>query len=87
MSATACMFILIPSLVFLTAESASPSSTHAPTVKRVASTTPATPNSAAAAAAGSLWEVLRAPVWYCDTRCQTADYPSHKHVCGKVSSF
>ena len=30
------------------------------------------------------WKVLRAPVWYCDATCQAADYPSHKHQCGKI---
>jgi hypothetical protein len=33
------------------------------------------------------WKTLRAPVWYCDARCQAADYPSHRHQCGKVPSF
>lgn len=30
------------------------------------------------------WEKLRAPVWYCSAQCQAADYPRHKHACGKI---
>ena len=30
------------------------------------------------------WDKLRFPVWYCCRDCQTAHYPEHKRLCGKM---
>ena len=32
----------------------------------------------------SCWKKLRVPVWYCNSKCQMADHPHHKHQCGRI---